>query len=435
MKAWSNLLELLDHELGRSTVDKWIRTLKILKFDARNLHLDASDSFQINYFHEYVAPLLPKHFLTGSGKPIKVHFTIDGKPLKSKKETLNTETKNFTPDPLESHATFKEFILGEEENLAHKILTELIDSTLEMGCYNPIYLYGPKGSGKSHLLMATAHALEEQGKKCFFVRSETFTEHVIRAFRSTQLQEFRKTYRNIDVLLIDDVHLFSRKTATQEELFHTFNHLHTSGKQIIFSAHEPPRILEEIAERLISRFEWGITLPIAHPLIEEKTQILEQRANALSLPLDPLLKQFLTTHFKSLHSLIRSLEALALRFSSKTSTIDIEIAQTLLKDLLDEESQQTLTPEKMLKIVANTFGIKIEDILGKAQSKEYAFPRQIAMYLCRKHLQMSFLKIGYFFSRDHSTVMTSVKRIKKGIEKKENAFLLPLSEIQRKLNS
>ncbi|NGX50266.1 MAG: Chromosomal replication initiator protein DnaA [Chlamydiae bacterium] len=433
MKAWSNLLKLLDLELGAATVDKWLRTLKVVKFDAGNLYLDAESSFQINYFEEYVSPHLPNSFLTGSGRAIKVHITLGGEPLKKERVVPEVEHDNFPSNLLESHAHLDEFVLGEDENLAHKILIELADSTLELGSYNPIYLYGPKGSGKSHLLMATARALEEQGKKALFVTSETFTEHVIRAFRSTQLQEFRKSYRKVDVLLIDDVHLFSRRAATQEELFHTFNHLHTSGKQIILSANDSPRNLEEIEERLISRFEWGITLPVAPPLFMEKALILERRAKALSLPIDPLLKQYLISNFKNLHSLIRALEALALRFSSNAPTIDVEIAEVLLRDLLDEESRDLLTADKLLKIVANTFGIKIEDILGKAQSKEYALPRQIAMYLCRIHLKMSFPKIGRFFLRDHSTVISSVNRIKKGIEKKEEAFLLPLSTIQRVL--
>ena len=434
MKAWNELLALLDHELGKATVNKWLRTLKVVKFDAGNLYLDAADTFQINWFKEYVSPHLPKHFLTGSGKPIKIHFTIDGKPLKEDSKTVEEIADPFACDPLELHATFDEFVSTEGDSLACNILREIVDTTLEKGCYNPIFLYGPKGTGKSHLLMATANELSKQGYKCFYVRSETFTEHVIRAFRSTQLQEFRRAYRDIDVLLIDDVHLFSRKTATQEELFHTFNRLHTSGKQIILTSAESPRNLEEIEERLISRFEWGITLPVTSPTLEEKLEILERRGEALGLPIDTLLKQFLITNFKNLHSLIQALEALALRYPEGASAIDLEIAKFHLQDLTQKESENLLTPGKLLKMVANSFGIKIEDILGKSQNKECTLPRQIAMYLCRHNLQLSYLKIGRLFSRDHSTAITSVKRIKKGIEKKEEAVLLPLSDIQRKLN-
>ena len=163
-------------------------------------------------------------------------------------------------------------------------------------------------------------------------------------------------------------------------------------------------------------------------------KILEKRANALTLPINPPLLEFLLQSFKNLHSLIQALEALALRLPNATTPPDLEIAKYHLKDLLEKESKNLLTPERILKIVANTFGIKIEDILGKGQTKERALPRQIAMYLCRKQLHMPFLKIGRLFSRDHSTVMTSVKRVKKGIEKKEEGFLLPLSDIERILS-
>jgi len=434
MNQWSNLLNQLERELGKDTVDKWLRTLRVVKFDAGNIFLDATDSFQINWFKEYVSHLIPRKFLMGSGRPIKIHFSIRGKPYDVKESEPHKKEDPFAPNSLEPHATFEDFIPPSEENLAYNIIKELLNGKLAFGSYNPIYIYGSKGSGKSHLLMAAAQAFREMGKKCCYVRANTFTEHVIRAFRSASLQEFRKTYRDIEVLIIDDVHLFSRKVATQEELFHTFNRLHTTGFQIILGSNASPRLLEEIEERLISRFEWGITLSLSLPNEKTKREILEKRANALTLPINPPLLEFLLQSFKNLHSLIQALEALALRLPNATTPPDLEIAKYHLKDLLEKESKNLLTPERILKIVANTFGIKIEDILGKGQTKERALPRQIAMYLCRKQLHMPFLKIGRLFSRDHSTVMTSVKRVKKGIEKKEEGFLLPLSDIERILS-
>lgn len=484
MKAWNTLLSFLDHELGKEAVDRWLRPLKVVKFDAGNLYLDAENSFQIHWFQEYVAPYLPKHFLTARGKSINVHFSIQGKdyppqknrpkPIqnlgicqsqhgkfdllkktsfskdrsdtekikagnsdKGKPQILNrlgvTENQEtfYLPDPLEPHATFESFMPLVEESLPLKILLELTQGSLPLGDYNPIYIYGPKGSGKSHLLMATAKKFEEKGKRCFYVHADTFTEHVIRAFRSASLQEFRKAYRAIEVLIIDDVHLLSRKIATQEELFHTFNRLHTTGLQIILGSSHPPHMLEDIEERLVSRFEWGITLPTLSPCDKKRIEILEARATLLHLHLGESVKEFLLNSFKNLHTLIQALQALALRLPATTTSPDLEIAQYHLKDLADKELEISLTPEKILKAVANTFGIKIEDILGRGQNKEYALPRQISMYLCRDKLNLPYPKIGRLFSRDHSTAITSVKRVKKGIKEKEDEFLRPLHEIQK----
>ena len=352
MKQWSSLLQDLEKELGAETVKNWLRTLKVVKFDAGNLFLDAADSFQVNWFKEYVSPLLPQKLLMANGKPIKVHFSIQGVPCDGKKTKVIEEEENpFAPNLIEPHATFEAFT-SSSENLPFNILTELVEGTLPLGNYNPIYIYGPKGSGKSHLLMATAHALQAIGKQCFYVRASTFTEHVIRAFRSASLQEFRRAYRDIEVLLIDDVHLFSRKGATQEELFHTFNRLHTAGLQIILSSNVSPKLLEEIEERLISRFEWGLCLSLSLPSEDDKRKILTRRAEGLSLPLSKTLLDYFLQTFKNLHSLVQALEALTLRLPHANTPPDLEIARHYLKDLAEKESETLLTPEKILKFVA-----------------------------------------------------------------------------------
>ncbi|MEM8727659.1 MAG: DnaA/Hda family protein [Chlamydiota bacterium] len=431
MKAWNDLLNLLDHKLGRKTVNEWLRPLKVVKFDAGNLYLDAPNAFQINWFKEYVTPYLSKHLLTARGKMIKVHFSTADPPLTDQKRSDEEKKSFYRPDPLEPHATFETFFRQSDKNLAVNILLELTEELLPMGSYNPVYVYGPKGSGKSHLLMATTKALREKDKRCFYVRADTFTDHVIHAFRSASLDEFRKTYRDIEVLIIDDIHLLSRKIATQEELFHTFNRLHTAGLQMILGSRHPPRMLEEIEERLISRFEWGITFSMSPPNPMERVKILESRALALNIPLDAPLKEFLSNSFKNLHTLIQALEALALRLPDSTVSPDLAIVECRLKDLIKKESKTFLTPEKIVKTVATTFGMRIEDILGKGRNKECVLPRQIAMYLCREKLGLPYLKIGRIFSRDHSTVMTSVKRVKKGIERREKMFFLPLKDIRR----
>lgn len=429
MKAWTTFLKTLEHSLGRETVDRWLRPLKILKFDAANLHLDANDSFQILWYKEHVTEKL----LSSNGKPIKLHFYLKGEPYppRKKKEAPEAPSQKqyFSPDHLASHATFDQFIPSEKPFLACDLLSH-IDAT-----YNPIFLYGPSGSGKTHLLMATAHLLKETGKNVTFVRCETFTEHVIRAFRTSSLQDFRLSYRDLDCLIMDDVHLLKGKTTTQEELFHTFNRLHTQGIQIVLSARVAPQRLEGVEERLKSRFEWGITLPCSLASSETCKEILKKRAQSLSLPLSEILTQYLLETFQSLTSLIRALEALALRLHQSQLTLDTPTVSHLLQDLIREEGSSRLTPEKILKQVAHYFRMKTEDITGKSQQKECVLPRKIAMYLCRKQLRMPYLKIGEFFSRDHSTVMSSVKQVEKGKGAKDPTIGPPLFEIERHLTN
>src|SRR3990167_2532211 len=290
MKAWTEFLKEQEKELGKVTTNKWLRSLKVVKFDACNLYLQASDSFQILWFQEHIEHLLKDSFLNPSGKPIKVHVNLQSPSLPTPQKKEDFE-KFFSPNHLEPEATFSHYIIKDSTNIPYQILTELVGYNgaprLQMGTYNPIYIYGPKGSGKSHLLMATADACKKQNISSLYIKSETFTEHVIRAFRTGSIQEFRKTYRHIEVLLIDDVHLFSRKIATQEELFHTFNYLHTLGLQIILSANCPPSSLTDIEERLVSRFEWGITLQLPSLAIEIKEAVLVSKALSLSIHLSP----------------------------------------------------------------------------------------------------------------------------------------------------
>lgn len=263
--------------------------------------------------------------------------------------------------------------------------------------------------------MGAAIAMQKSGKRVFFVKAETFTGHVVQAIRLGQMQEFRKVYRDIDVLIIDDIHIFSRKNATQEEFFHTFNTLHTSGRLILISANVPPMQLSEIEPRLISRFEWGISLGLQKG---EMKAILEKKTALWKLPCNEELIPFLLDKFP--RNPILALQALALR--SKGTHLTPLLAERLLKDLLAKEQENALTPEKIVKAIAAHYGITSEDLLGKSQMRECALPRFVAMYYCRERLKMPFQKIGELFGRDHSTVMSSVKQIQKAVEEKKETI-------------
>lgn len=455
MRAWENFIKMQEEHLGVEIVNQWLKVLKVVHFDSGNLYLEAKDSFQILWFEEHIRPLLKRQLLNNNFRPIKVHLTISDTSsttgLKSKKEkTKPSQAIQFVFDKLNPSMTFENFVIGTDNQMMFHFFCELVgyplkeeksDQLSKLG--NPIYLWGEPGCGKTHLLMALATALCKKGLNALYARAETFTEHVVSAIRASEMQAFRKAYRHVDVLLIDDVHLFARKWATQEEFFHTFNTLHTSGRQMILSSKCAPASLEEIEPRLVSRFEWGINIHFEKLSSEELKQMLLKRSAALNVPLTSEVVSFLVQMFPSSKSINRALEALILRIhlehdvrhKRNSQTIDKKAAERMLADLILKEQQTALSSEKIIFAVSTVHGIRTDDLLGKSQSQECSLPRQIAMYLCRHELKLPFQGIGQIFRRDHSTVMTSIKQIEKKLESSDKDLLSSLQEIKSLIHS
>ncbi|KIC73835.1 Chromosomal replication initiator protein DnaA 1 [Neochlamydia sp. EPS4] len=451
MHAWNEFLALQEIELGSETVHKWLKSLRIIRFDAANLYLEAKDSFQALWFEEHMRQKILTKFVNNNNKKIKVHLSVaNSLPRKAKSSSLKSAAlSSHAPfalcfDELDPYCTFEHYVSSEKNILVEKLLLSLAHSgpSKELGTFNPIFIHGSSGAGKTHLLMATAQALRSQGLHVLYSRAETFTEHVVSAIRVGEMSIFRQAYRNSDVLIIDGVQEFSKKGATQEEFFHTFNTLHLDNKQIILSANCSPAELTYIEPRLVSRFEWGVVLNLFPLSKEELALAIRKKAQFFNFPLHAKIIEFLLDNFpSSSKALIRALEALVLRSHlneqmAKHSTVGITvpIAKQILSDLLIEEKQYVLTPDKIIKSIAEIFGIKAEDILGKAQSRDCVFPRQLAMYLCRQTLQMPFTKIGDIFSKDHSTVMSSVRLIKKGMEMNDKDIISAYQSIQKKID-
>jgi chromosomal replication initiator protein len=413
MKEWEQFLSNLEQELSPAIIDQWLRPLKVLRFDAANLYLEAKEPMLLSWFEEHIRPKLKKNgFFNENNRPIKVHLgsVFKKKPFFAEKQIPIT----FTPRSLDPACTFENFSTASGNLMAYKLFAELANSGSSF--FNPIYLYGPKGCGKTHLLMAAATQLSHS-KKVFYTTADAFTDHVVQAIRAASMPALRKIYRDIDVLIVEDVDRFGGRMATQEEFFHTFNALHTMGKQIILSSQFPPSKLQDIESRLISRFEWGIAVGM------EKTdlsQVLKQKAIEWNFPLEKELLDFLLAKFPI--DPIIALQALTLRMQTK-DPISTTAAAHILKDLIEKEASKARTPDGVVKMVATHFGIKKEDVLGKAQSKEIALPRKIAMYVCREVLKMPFQAIGKFFDRDHSTVMSSVKQMQGQLDAKNEEIL------------
>jgi chromosomal replication initiator protein len=410
MEAWDEFLQAIEKTFGRDTINQWVRPLKIHKFDARNLYLETTDSLQIEWFEEHIRPRLKSEFYNNNGRPIQVHFA---KPTLTKTTESSPSTYRILADRLDPELSFENFIVCQENKMAAHILRN--------PTFNPIYISGPKHTGKTHLLTSTALNLQAQGKKVFYVRAETFTSHVVQAIRLGLMRQFREIYRSIDVLLVDGIDFLAGKNATQEEFFHTFNTLHTIGKQIIISASTSPAHLTQIEPRLMSRFEWGISLQIGPP---PPSLLLASKALLWKAPYsEELLAYIAKTFYKDP---LLALQALMLRAKGP---ITVSTATGLLQDLISEEKEKSISPEKIITKTAHYFGILPEDILGKSQSKEHSLPRQIAMFFCREELQLSFQKIGTLFGRDHSTVMANVRGVKQNIEENK----IDLKELKEKL--
>jgi chromosomal replication initiator protein len=461
MKAWDNFLLLQEAELGADTVDKWLRSLKILRYDACNIHLEVKDSFQALWFEEHIRPKVLNKLQNNNGKLIKVHLKVANaipsedaakstrKINGSKKPQLQPVIKFALPfDELDPSCRFENLAIGPSNELAAKLLMGLCDGTEPSGTpgapfsFNPIYIHGSKGSGKTHLLMATAERLKKKGLQVIYCRAETFTEHVISAIRAGEMSSFRKAYRKVDVLIIDDVQTFGRKATTQEEFFHTFNTLHTASKQIILASNSRPGMLQSIEPRLISRFEWGVVLPLELQTSEELIAMLNFKAETFNYKLSSKLATFLLDTFTSgSKALMQGLQALILRShfnaveGSHSNFIPTpQQAETMLADLIAEENKAKLTTEKIILQIAENFGIRPEDIFKKGQSRDCVLPRQIAMYFFRHELKMPFTKIGDFFSKDHSTVMSSVRLVDTAIKNQVSEFTDPYNAIRKKLH-
>jgi chromosomal replication initiator protein len=445
MQAWDNFLKVLEHELGQETVQRWLHPLKIVRFDACNLFLEANDTFQVHWFEEHVRTRAKNFLKNNNNTAIQVHLNLPSAPaklkkgLKKKQEDTPAFIMNF--DELDTTVTLDNFIVSEPNRIVHRLLTQTVGKDQEppeLCTFNPIYLHGPTGTGKTHLLMAVTKALKDKGLQPLYVTAKTFTDHVINAIRAGEMYRFREAYRNVDVLIVDDAHVFSRKGATQEELFHTFNFLHLAGTQMIFSANCSPRELQMIEPRLISRFEWGIALPLEPPSEAEKKLILQSRLKAFKTDLHPKVLTFLMETFtSSITHLCNAVEALILRNhmrhnnSIPSDMLTVPMAKQLLTDMIDDEEKAAVTPEKILNATANYFGIRVDDIMGKAQSRDCVTPRQIAMYLCRSQLKLPYMRIGEMFQRDHSTVMSSVKQVTSAVEKEDQEIHSALATIQK----
>lgn len=427
-EKWNYILETMKKEYDISDVSfkTWILPLKVYSFEDNTVKILVSEQpMGLDYIKKRYLTPLQVTIIEIIEKEVNVEFILPNETQNNtKKEDISSYNNGIPKSNLNPKYTFETFVVGNNNNFAHAACLAVAESPAEV--YNPLFIYGGVGLGKTHLMQSIAHFVEENSPqlKVKYVTSEEFTNELIESLKNQKLtnSEFREKYRNVDVLLIDDIQFIIGKESTQEEFFHTFNTLYGSNKQIIISSDKPPKEMETLEERLRTRFECGLTVDIQMPTYETSMAILDKKIEAEGYIVPFEVKDFIVNN---INSNIRELEGALNKITafSKVAKTDItlDLAKNLLKDLISPNVHHEITIEYIIQVVADHFGITIADILSAKRKSEIVYPRQIAMYLCRNYTKESLISIGkYMGDRDHTTVIHGAEKIEKELKFNEN---------------
>ena len=438
-QKWDLIIQTLkeDYDITDMSFRTWIKPIQVysvvgdkitLLIPENNNDSDGkglSYNMRVGYIErKYLAAItLTIAEIMGREYDVTLMSSIDKEKIDKKQKQKDTSaSKNNNIQNLNPNYTFETFVIGNNNNLAHAASLAVAETPGEV--YNPLFIYGGVGLGKTHLMQAIAHFIikTKPELKVLYVTSETFTNELIDSVKNQKNSEFREKYRNIDVLLIDDIQFIIGKESTQEEFFHTFNALYQDRKQIVISSDRPPKEIETLSERLRTRFEMGLPVDIQIPTYETKMAILNKKAELGGYDIPYEVKDYVATHIKSS---IRELEGALTKLSAfaklSSNPITVEFAEEALKDLISPDSRREITPELIIDIVAEHFNIKSEDILSQKRSADIVYPRQIAMYLCRQMTTNTVQSLGKAFgNRDHTTILHGADKINKMVISDEN---------------
>lgn len=422
LKVWQKVEESLKDRLGSTVFETWILPLEPKLKDNQTLILEAPDNFFKDWVDKHYRQLLQETLHRLTQEEIKVILTVSAS-LKDKPFPEQVSV-SLSPKPqaldtlhLNSRYTFENFVVGPSNRHAHAYSLAVAESPAK--AYNPLFIYGGVGLGKTHLMQAICHHIKNKKAthlKICYIPSERFTNELIEAIQRRSTALFRQRYRQMDVLVIDDIHFIAGKESTQEEFFHTFNTLYDAHKQVIMSSDRPPKEIANLQERLVSRFSWGLTTDVQPPDLETRVAILKKKIERepVSVPDEVIffIAQLIKTNIRELEgALIRTIAYSLL----EEKPITLELTKEVLKDLL-KEPKKLITVDFIQRCVAEEYGLSLQDLKTKRRNKNIVLPRQIAMYLSRELTELSLPEIGDFFGgKDHTTVLHSYNKIKGGL--------------------
>ncbi|OGH66500.1 MAG: hypothetical protein A3J66_04460 [Candidatus Magasanikbacteria bacterium RIFCSPHIGHO2_02_FULL_47_14] len=433
-EIWQAVLAEFELKLSKANFTTWFRSTCIGEYNAGQVVVCVPNTFTKSWLEKKYHSDLIKAIERVTGKPVKkIEYKVENAKNIQEKECLmqqeapvqvvhtpvhSDQQKRATNFGLQPRYTFSTFIVGKGNELAHAAAQAVSDRPGE--AYNPLFIYGGVGLGKTHLLQAVGHALLAKNihTKILYVSSEKFTNEFVAAVKEGRGKEFKDRYRNVDLLLIDDIQFIAGKEQTQEEFFHTFNELHQQGKQVVLSSDRPPKAIPALEDRLRSRFEWGMIADISAPDLETRVAILQSKAQEKNFRVAPEIFQLIATSVQSnIRELEGALNKIAVFHQLKSTEPTMESVRAILASFESQSMRKSITPREIVNVVAKFFDISVEEVLGKSREKKVSFPRQIIMFLLRSELQMSYPAIGQELGgRDHTTAIHAHSKIENSVD-------------------
>ena len=429
---WEKTLNIIKGELTEVSFNTWIKSCEPLYISDNTIKISVPNSFTQDILEKRYKDLVINSIEAACSKTYNLQFLIaseiqeetelENQKKETKKDTISVTVNDEMSSTLNPKYTFDSFVIGNSNRFAHAASLAVAESPAK--AYNPLFIYGGVGLGKTHLMHAIGHYILRfnPNAKVVYVSSEKFTNELINAIKDDKNEEFRTKYRSVDVLLIDDIQFIAGIERTQEEFFHTFNTLYEANKQIILSSDRPPKEIPTLEDRLLSRFEWRLIADIQAPDFETRMAILKKKADVEKLNVPNEVMVYIATKIKSN---IRELEGALIRivaYSSLTNReITVDLASEALKDIISNKQNKTITIDLIQDVVSTYFNLRVDDLKSQRRTRNVAHPRQIAMYLSRKLTDMSLPKIGEEFGgRDHTTVIHAYEKISESLNNDES---------------